>query len=150
MSPVRNDLTTLFETEQEAAIALKALEGVVGAPEAQACLDELHFTLRWFCSGLALYVRRPARRATLDQGVAIPLAEQLSAAPTGVDRIRLVTRTQRAVLARVESVLAGSLAPDLRVFLEQSRAVLTQNIHCCEQAIASLDRQREVHPDLDL
>jgi hypothetical protein len=66
------------------------------------------------------------------------------AAPTGVDRIRLLTQTQRSVLVRVEAILAGGLAPDLRAFLEQARAVLAQSVHCCEEAIATLDRKREI------
>jgi len=131
-------------------MALEDLAGVITAPEAQACLDELHFTMRWFCAGLARHVRRPGRRVGLDPGIAALMRERLLAAPTGVDRIRLLTRAQRSVLARVESVLAGSLVPDLRTFLEQARAVLTQSIHCCEDAIASLDRQREVRLDSEL
>jgi hypothetical protein len=148
MSPTRTDLSGLLETEQEAASALRAVNGLGGAPEAQACLDQLQFTLRWFCAGLARYVSRPAKRAT--PGVAVSLSDRLNAAPTGVDRIRLLTSTQRTVPARVESVLAGSLAPELRGFLEQARVVLAQSVHCCEQAIASLDRRREVRPDPDL
>lgn len=146
MSPIGADLRGLLETEQETANALEGVAGVISAPEAQACLDELHFTLRWFCAGLAMHVRRgrPGSRAP---GVTADLRERLLAAPTGVDRIRLITRTQRSTLARVERVLARSLAPDLRTFLEQARAVLAQSIHCCEDAIASLDRQREVRLD---
>jgi hypothetical protein len=149
MSPIAADLRTLLETEQETALALEGAAGVISAPEAQACLDELHFTLRWFCAGLGRHVRRPVHRTASDPGVTAILREQLRAAPTGVDRIRLITRTQRSVLARVESMLAGSLGPDLRTLLEQARAVLAQSIHCCEEAIASLDRQREVHLDAD-
>jgi hypothetical protein len=150
VSPVRADLSALLETEREATAALNGLAGVVTAPEAQACLDELRFTMRWFCSGLAKHVKGPVRRVATPPGVAAPMSDRLVAAPTGVDRIRLLTRTQRSVLTRVESVLAGSLAPDLRAFLEQARAVLAQSVHCCEEAIASLDRQREVRLDPDL
>lgn len=149
MSPIAADLRALLETEQEAALALESAAGVISAPEAQACLDELHFTVRWLCAGLGRHVRRPVKRVAPDPGAAAVLTERLLAAPTGVDRIRLITRTQRSVLARVESVLAGSLGPDLRAFLEQARAVLAQSIHCCEHAIASLDRQREVRLDAD-
>ena len=149
MSPIAADLRALLETEQEAAFALGSGVGAISAPEAQACLDALHFTVRWFCAGLGRHVRRPAKRLASDPGTIILLREQLLAAPTGVDRIRLITRTQRSVLARVESVLAGSLGPDLRTFLEQARAVLAQSIHCCEDAIVSLDRQREVRLDAD-
>jgi hypothetical protein len=148
VSPARADLSALLETERDAYLALKGLGGAITAPEAQECLDELHFTTRWFCSGLAKHVRQRARRATPEPPpLAGLLSERLSAAPTGVDRIRLLTQTQRAVLLQVESVLAGSLAPDLRTFLEQARAVLTQSVTCCEAAIAALDRQREVRPD---
>jgi hypothetical protein len=152
MSPVRADLSALLEIEQEAMAALNGLAGVGAAPEARACLDELHFAMRWFCSGLARHVRRPVKRAPprFEPGVAAPIGDRLIAAPTGVDRIRLLTHTQRSVLVRVETVLAGSLAPELRAFLEQARAVLAQNVHCCEDAIASLDREREVRLDSGL
>jgi hypothetical protein len=141
MSPVGAHLTALLEIEREATAALSGLTGVKSAPEAQACLDELRFTIRWFCSGLAKHVRRRTRR---DPGVRAPVSERLMAAPTGVDRIRLLTQTQRCVLIRVEAILAGGLAPDLRAFLEQARAVLAQSVHCCEEAIATLDRKREI------
>lgn len=151
MSPVRADLNALLETEQEATAALNGLVDVVTAPEAQACLDELRFSMRWFCSGLAKHVRRSTRRHAprSEPRIAAPVSDRLIAAPTGVDRLRLLTQTQRSVLVRVESVLAGSLAPDLRSFLEQARAVLAQSVHCCEQAIASLDRLREIRLDPD-
>jgi hypothetical protein len=149
MSPIAADLRALLETEREAACALESTAGLISAPEAQACLDELHFTVRWFCAGLGKHVRRPGKRLAPEPDATVLLRERLLAAPTGVDRIRLITRTQRSVLARVERVLAGSLGPDLRTFLEQARAVLARSIHCCEDAIASLDRQREVRLDAD-
>jgi hypothetical protein len=146
MSPIASDLSALLETQREATVALAGLAGVVTAPEAQECLNELRYTMKWFCSGLEKYVRRPANRDPSANGLAPLTSDRLAAAPTGVDRIRLLTRTQRSVLARLEGVLAGSLAPDLRAFLEQARAVFIQSVHCCEAAIASLDRQREVRP----
>lgn len=151
MSPVLADLRVLLEAEREVTIALEGMAGVITAPEARACLDELHFAMRWFCAGLGKHVTAPARplvrRSTPDLGVAFLMRERVLAAPSGVDRIRLLTHTQRSVVARVESMLAGSLAPDLRTFLEQARAILIESIHCCEGAIASLDRQREVPLD---
>ena len=144
MSPVGSDLTALLEAEREATIALESVAGVGAAPETQACLDELHYTMRWFCSGLEKYVRRSTTRGLPGPSIATPTIERLRAAPTGVDRLRLLTRTQRAVLARIEGMLAQSLAPDLRAFLEQARAVFGRSVHCCEDAIASLDRAREV------
>jgi len=154
MSPVQADLRSLLEAEREVTVALEGVAGVVTAPEARACLDELHFAMRWFCAGLGKHVtptaRHSVRRITPDLGAALLMRERVLAAPTAVDRIRLLTHTQRSVLARVESVLAGSLPPDLRTFLEQARAVLVQSIHCCEGAIASLDRQREVRFDSEL
>src|SRR5262245_56215313 len=144
MSPVGSDLTVLLDAEREATTALESLAGVVTAPEAQACLDELHYAMRWFCASLERYVRRSATRASSAPGVMTLTTERLMAAPTGVDRLRLLARTQRSLLARVESMLALSLAPDLRAFLEQARAVFAQSVHCCEDTIASLDREREV------
>src|SRR5262249_4604589 len=128
--------------------------GAVTAPEARACLDELHFATQWFCVGLAKHVmleaRRPGRRITPDLGAALLMRERVLAAPSSVDRIRLLTHTQRTVLARVEAVLAGALGADLRSFLEQARAILIQSVQCCEGAISALDRLREVPLDPDL
>jgi hypothetical protein len=146
VSPPRFDLSALLEAEREVSLALRSLGVAITAPEAQACLDELHFATRWFCSGLAAHVRHHAPRAAPAPPLGGLLSERVGAAPTGVDRIRLLARTQRTVLVRVESVLAGSLAPELRAFLEQARAVLAQSVACCETAIAALDRQREVRP----
>jgi len=152
MSPVRADLGALLETEQEATAAVSHLVDVGTAPEAHACLDELRFTMRWFCSGLAKHVRGPGKRVLPkpEPGFTPSIGDRLIAAPTGVDRIRLLTQTQRSVLARVEAMLAGRLVPELRAFLEQARAMLAQSVLCCENAIASLDREREVRYDSGL
>jgi hypothetical protein len=147
VSTIGADARALLDAELEAATALEGLSGVATAPEARTCLDELHYTMTWFCSGLEKHASRPTRRSRPAVGVNALTADRLVAAPTGADRIRLLTQRQRSVLAGVDGLLGVSLPPEMRAFLEQAHAVLARSIRCCEEAVALLDRKRELRAD---
>ena len=150
MNSTRSQLRVLLDAGHVAVTVLSRLADVPTPPEAGTCLHELHYATTWFCAGLEKHISRAERRRSSDSGAtAQVVSDRMMAAPAVVDRLRLVNRSQRWVLARVDGLLAAGLEPELRAFLEEARVILARSVHCCDDAISVLDRDRELRREPD-
>jgi hypothetical protein len=137
-------LRTLLDAEQAAASAAAHLAGRATTPGVRGCLEELHDLATGLCDGLAKRISRATTPRAAPTPVLGGLTGQLLSAATDTDRLRLLNRHQRAVLARVDRLLLEGVDVDLRVFLQEAHIVLARSVARCDDAVAELDRQREV------
>jgi hypothetical protein len=146
-SPRRFPLRRLLSAERALAAALSHLSERLAVPEARACIQELHYAAAWVCAGLERRVPRAARRELSPEDTgARRLIDHITAGAAAVDQLRLVNRSQRAVVGHIESALTETLEPELRAFLEDARVILARSVRGCDDTIALLDRAREVRP----
>jgi hypothetical protein len=107
----------------------------------------LHAAATWLCEGLTKRVPGATTRRSVHAPGLSCLTDQLKRAPTDADRLRLLNRHQRSVLARVDRMLLEPVDIDLRAFLQEAHVRLSRSVGRCDDAIAELDREREVrHP----
>lgn len=145
VSPGDARIRGLLDAEQAAVTALSHLAKAAAPPEVRACLEELRYAAAWFCAGLERRIPHPTTRQASPPGaVRHVVTDQVIAAPAMVDFLRLVNRSQRSVLARIDGLLVESLDPELRAFLEEARVILARIVTGCDGAISVPDRDREL------
>jgi hypothetical protein len=137
-------LRALLDAEQAAASVAAHLADRATTPGVRVCLEELHDLATGLCDGLAKRISRATTRRSAPTPIVAGLTGQLLSAATDADRLRLLNRHQRSVLARVDRLLLEGVDADLRVFLQEAHVVLAQSVARCDDAVAELDRQREV------
>jgi hypothetical protein len=138
-------LRRLIAVERAITTALSHLSAAAVGPEARGCIDASRYAAAWVCAGLERLV--PPRAKRLPPGGAAGvrrLVARVQAGPTPVDRLRLVNRSQREAVRQIDGLLAETLEPELRAFLEGARAVLARSVGGCDEIIAMLDRGREL------
>jgi hypothetical protein len=64
--------------------------------------------------------------------------------PTFADRLRLVNRAQRWIVAQIAALLAEDLEPTMRALLEEASVIYVRGGRHCDEIIMSLDRGREI------
>jgi hypothetical protein len=70
--------------------------------------------------------------------------ERMRELPTFADRLRLIGRAQRWMLAEIAAMLAGDLDPELRGLLQEASAIYLRGGQRCDEIIATLDRDRDI------
>ena len=126
--------------------ALSSLRDHGTPPDVRACVEELLYAVTWFRDGLERHVPRGRDR---DPGETVvgPLvisAERIAELPTFVDRLRLIGRAQRWMVAQIGVLLAEDLEPGLRDLLQEASAIYLRGGRRCDEVIAMLDREREL------
>jgi hypothetical protein len=116
-------------------------------PEVEACLSELLYAARWFSGALEHHLPRVRER---DREVTVgPVgisAERLAELPTFADRLRVIGRAQRWLVAQIAVLLAEDLEPNLRDLLQEASAIHLRGGRRCDEVIATLDRERDRPP----
>jgi hypothetical protein len=127
--------------------ALSSLLDQGTPPDVRACVDELRYAVTWLCGGLERHLSRGRGR---DPGETVgPLglsAARVAELPTFVDRLRLIGRAQRWMVAQIAVLLAEDLEPGLRDLLQEASAIYLRGGRRCDEVIAMLDRARELPP----
>jgi hypothetical protein len=129
----------------QAALALLLDQGT--PPEVEACVSELRYAATWFCGALERHLPRVRDREKT--GDRLGLSEQLTKLPTLVDRLRVIARAQRWMLAQMAVLLADDLEPGLRQLLQEASAICLRSGRRCDEVIATLDHGRERPPPMD-
>lgn len=149
MGSIKPRLRALLDAEQAAASAMSQMADSATAAGVRVCLRGLHDTATWLSDGLAKRIARATKRRSTSTHTVAGLTDQLMIAPADADRLRLLNRHQRSVLARVDRLLLERIDVDLRTFLQEAHGVLARSVAQCDEAIAGLDREREVHRESD-
>jgi len=141
----RRTLLLLVEAQHVIRAALSALLDESAPPEGNPCLHELMYAATWFCDALGRHL--PRRRgggweeAVARLGVS---TERMAELPTFADRLRLINRAQRWMVAQIAALLAEDLDPALRALLEEASAIYLRGGRRCDEIIAALDRGRDL------
>jgi hypothetical protein len=114
-------------------------------PEVCACVGELRYAATWFAGELGKRSARARERTgeSTVEGLSLS-AGRIATVPTAADRLRLINRGQRSLVAQIDTLLAEDLDPDLRGLLQEGRGVHLRGVQRCDDVIAMLDRGREI------
>lgn len=130
--------------------ALSSLIDQGTPPEVRSCVGELLYAATWFCGALERHLSggrdRDGEETVGRLGMS---AERLAELPTFADRLRLIGRTQRWMVAQIAVLLAEDLEPSLRDLLQEASAIYLRGGRRCDEVIAMLDRERELPPATD-
>jgi hypothetical protein len=117
----------------------------VTPPEVVPCLQALHYAATWCCTAMERHLPRAKHRRREEAVARLGLSiERMAALPTFADRLRLINRAQRWIVAHMAAVLAGDLDPTIRALLEEASVIYLRGGRRCDEIIASLDRGREI------
>lgn len=143
----RRTLRLLVEAQHAMQAALSSLIDQGAPPEMAACVRELLYAATWFCGALQRYLPRARghnrEEAARRLGVS---AERMADLPTFADRLRLIGRGERWMVAQIAVLLAEDLESGLRDVLREASAVYLRGGWRCDEIIATLDRKRELLP----
>jgi hypothetical protein len=143
----RKTVRLLVEAQYAMQVALSSLIDQSTPPEVGACVRELLYATTWFRGALERHlsgVRDGPREETVGRlGLS---TERFAELPTFADRLRLIGRAQRWMVAQIAVLLAEDLEPSLRDLLQEASAICLRGGRRCDEVIAMLDRERELPP----
>ena len=114
-------------------------------PEVIPCLQALHYATTWCCTAMQRHLPRGKPRGRDEAIARLGLSvERMAGLPTFADRLRLVNRAQRWIVAQIAALLAGDLDPAIRALLEEASVIYVRGGRHCDEMIMSLDRGREI------
>lgn len=143
----RHTLQLLSEAQHVIRAALSSLLDESMPPEVRPCIHELLYAATWFCDALEHHVPRAREQGSEDAVARVGLsAERLAELPTFADRLRLINRGQRWMVAQMAALLAEDLDPDRRLLLQEATAIYLRGGRRCDEIIAALDRDRDLLP----
>lgn len=140
-------LRHLVEAQRAIQMALLSIAEESAAPEVGVCIRELLYAATWFCGRLESHLPRGRERGWAAAVARLGLsAERMAELPGFADRLRLINRAQRWMVAEMSALLAEDLAPALRLLFEEASAVYLRSGRRCDEIIAALDRGRDLPP----
>lgn len=141
----RRSLQLLIEAQHVIHAALSALLDESMPPEVRPCIHELLYAATWFCDALERHIPRTREGGSEEAVARLGLsAERLADLPTFADRLRLINRGQRWMVAQMAALLAEDLDPDRRMLLQEATAIYLRGGRRCDEIIAALDRDRDL------
>lgn len=121
-------LNELLEAERAGVEVCAALAEAV--PELKTKLDRLKKDEAWSCAGLH---RRIVALGGIPSERKGDFAEKVMALEGLKERLQLLSRGQRWVMKRIDTLLEGPLDQETRTFLEEMREVHRVNVDWCDR-----------------
>jgi hypothetical protein len=128
-------LQLLLEAERVAAATVSGLIPMAATPATGRLLEKLRDDEAWSCAGLTRVIRHLGGKVPHDDGSVAPRVRGGSSVR---ERLGGLTRDQARVVKRLDRILGAELDRESGGFLRQMRSLHAENVHRCEELIATL------------
>jgi hypothetical protein len=133
-------LNDLLEVERAAAASVSGLIPMATTPAMGRLFEKLRDDEAWSRAGLTRIIKHLGGKPSPDTGT---LAQNGPASASLRERLGLLNRGQAWVVKRLDRILEEDLDRETDGFLRQMRSLHAENVHLCDQIIATLTTSGE-------